>query len=112
MFMQVHKGASTIDSPKIFSFYSANLLCHLAVVIYCFFLKEPNPRTDKKITCSKLFSPQHVIDSFKTVFAQRPKKVVKEMLQFLYNFFTLGKTHSSSATSCTFHHYECYNWRI
>jgi len=95
--MQVHKGASTIDSPKIFSFYSANLLCHLAVVIYCFFLKEPNPRTDKKITCSKLFSPQHVIDSFKTVFAQRPKKGrLILLLQLLALFITMNVTTGES----------------
>ena len=58
-----------------FIIFLANLLCHLAVVIYCFFLKEPSQQGEKKITCSELFSPKHVIDSIKTVLAPRPNRV-------------------------------------
>jgi len=57
--------------------FGASLLCHIAVILYCITLKEPSQLDtsgETKRTCAKLFSPEHLKDSVKTVFVPRPNK--------------------------------------
>jgi len=74
--------------------FAASLLCHIAVILYCITLKEPlksKSDEERKITCAKLFSPKHLIDSFKTIFAPRPNKGrVILLLQLLCLFITMN----------------------
>ena len=84
---------SSITFNDVFLFL-AGLLCHIAVILYCITLKEPSKSKsdeERKITCAKLFSPKHLIDSLKTVFAPRPNKGrVILLLQLLCLFITMN----------------------
>ena len=47
------------------------------MILYCITLKEPSQLDtsgETKRTCAKLFSPEHLKDSVKTVFVPRPNK--------------------------------------
>jgi len=52
------------------------LLCHVVVIVYCYFLKEPSTTNERELSFSftELFSFKPIVDSIKTVFCTRKDK--------------------------------------
>ena len=72
---------------------SGSGLCYVFQFIYCFRLKEPESVGElEKISLSALFSPVHLVNSFKTVFKQRENGGRPVLLLTLMSLLILGIT--------------------
>ena len=68
-------------------------LCYVFQFVYCFRLKEPESETEpEKISLSALFSPVHLVNSFKTVFKQRENRGRPILLLTLISLFIVQTT--------------------
>ena len=68
-------------------------LCYVFQFIYCFRLKEPESATEpEEIRLSALFSPAHLVNSFKTVFKQRENRGRPILLLTLMSLFIVQIT--------------------
>ena len=68
-------------------------LCYVFQFVYCFSLKEPESETEpEKISLRALFSPAHLVNSFKTVFKQRENRGRPILLLTLISLFIVQTT--------------------
>ena len=68
-------------------------LCYVFQFVYCFSLKEPESETEpEKISLRALFSPVHLVNSFKTVFKQRENRGRPILLLTLISLFIVQTT--------------------
>jgi len=76
------------DSLGTVYVFAICVLCHAAVIVYSFFLKEPDvSRERKNVTLRNLFSIHHLIDSFKTVLKIRENKGRTVLILLLLSLF-------------------------
>ena len=72
---------------------SGSGLCYVFQFIYCFSLKEPESESEpEKIRLSALFSPVHLVNSFRTVFKQRENRGRPILLLTLMSLFIVQIT--------------------
>ena len=61
-----------VDKPVLL-FVAASGCCHLLTILYCLTLEEPRRTGPRPApTCTRLFSPSHILDSVRTVATPRP----------------------------------------
>jgi len=78
------------DSLGTVYVFSGYMICHVLVIVYCIFLKEP-AKSKSNITCSKLFNIKHLLDSIRTVFVSRPNKAnIILLLQLVALFISIN----------------------
>ena len=67
---------------------TASGICYTLQLLYCLSLREPRPR-DQRIrpSLSSLLSPQHLVNSIKTVFVRRENNGRRDLLLALSSLF-------------------------